>query len=127
MRALRGIGQRYLDRLDRVKKVSRSGLLPVLSPNKNVLPAGLESVTPHKFRNGHLSDQQHAALAKMKQYTDFNDLATKSTLGRDAVERRVRPVIDSMMGRRQPPTRQDQDRERVQRQKIKQQHVAKIS
>ena len=105
----------------------RVRLLPVFAPNENSYPTGLESVTPHKFRNGHLSDQQHAALAKMKQYTDFNDLATKSTLGRDAVERRVRPVIDSMMGRRQPPTRQDQDRERVQRQKIKQQHVAKIS
>jgi hypothetical protein len=25
--------------------------------------------------------QRHDALAKMKQYTDFNDLATKSLLG----------------------------------------------
>ena len=43
-------------------------LLPIFAPNENSYPAGLEAVTPQKFRKGHLSDKQHEALAKMKQY-----------------------------------------------------------
>jgi putative DNA primase/helicase len=71
-------------------------LLPIFAPNENSYPTGLESVTPQKFRKGQLSDQQHEALAKMKQYTDFNDLARKSVHGNDAVERQVRAVLDSL-------------------------------
>jgi putative DNA primase/helicase len=71
-------------------------LLPIFAPNENSYPAGLEAVTPQKFRQGHLSDKQHEALAKMKQYTDFNDLATKSVLDTEGVERQVRSVLDSL-------------------------------
>jgi putative DNA primase/helicase len=39
-------------------------LLPIFAPNENTYPAGLEAVTPQKFRKGHLSDQQNEALAK---------------------------------------------------------------
>ena len=87
-------------------------MLPIFAPNENTYPAGLAAVTPHKFRKGHLSDQQHEALAKMKQYTDFNDLATKSVLGREGVERQVRPIVESLIER--PQTRNLQDKERVQ-------------
>jgi hypothetical protein len=76
-------------------------LLPIFAPNENSHPAGLEEVTPQKFRKGQLSDRQHQALAKMKQYTDFNDLATKSVLGSAAVERQMRPIIQSLIERRQ--------------------------
>jgi Toprim domain len=62
-------------------------LLPIFAPNENSYLSSLEAVTPQKFRTEQLSDKQHAALAKMKQYTDFNDLATKSVLGSEAVER----------------------------------------
>jgi putative DNA primase/helicase len=71
-------------------------LLPIFAPNENSYPTGLETVTPQKYREGQLSGQQHEALAKMKQYTDFNDLATKSVHGNDAVERQVRSVLDSL-------------------------------
>jgi putative DNA primase/helicase len=56
-------------------------LLPIFAPNENSYPTALEVVTPQKFRKGQLSDKQHQALERMKQYTDFNDLATKSLLG----------------------------------------------
>jgi putative DNA primase/helicase len=82
-------------------------LLPIFAPNENSYPAGLESVTPRKFRNGRLSDKQNQALAKMKQYTDFNDLATKSVLGNAAVKRPVRPIVESLTGRRQALARQE--------------------
>jgi len=71
-------------------------LLPIFAPNENSYPASLEAVTPQKFRKGQLSDKQHQALAKMKRYTDFNDLATKSVLGSEGVERQVRSVLDSL-------------------------------
>jgi putative DNA primase/helicase len=71
-------------------------ILPIFAPNENSYPAGLEPVTPQMFRKGQLSDQQHTALAKMKQYTDFNDVATKSVLGSEGVERQVRSVLDSL-------------------------------
>jgi phage/plasmid primase-like uncharacterized protein len=102
-------------------------LLPIFGPNENSYAAGLEAITPHKFRKGQLSDQQHEALAKMKQYTDFNDLATKSVLGSEAVDRQVQPVIESMIERREALGRQAQQRHRVQRQEDKLQNIAKIT
>jgi putative DNA primase/helicase len=82
-------------------------LLPIFAPNENSYPAGLETVTPQKFRQGQLCHTQHDALAKMKQYTDFNDLATKSVLGSEAVKRQVQPIVESLTERRQAFNLQD--------------------
>jgi phage/plasmid primase-like uncharacterized protein len=78
------------------KSVGGKVLLPILAANENSYPADLEAVTPLKFRKGHLSAKQHQALAKIKLYTNFNDLATKSVLGSQGVERQVRSVLDSL-------------------------------
>jgi hypothetical protein len=51
-----------------------------------------------------LSDEQKAAIIKMKSFTDFNDLATKSILGVDGVERQVTPIVNSLILRNQAPT-----------------------
>jgi hypothetical protein len=48
----------------------------------------------------------------MKQYTDFNDLATNSVLGSEGVERQVRPIVESLVER--PQARRSQYKERVQ-------------
>jgi hypothetical protein len=85
-------------------------LLPIFAPNENSYPTGLEAVTPQKFRKGRLSDKQHEALTKMKQYTDFNDLATKSVLGSEAVERQVQPIVESLIEHRRARTLQDKKR-----------------
>jgi putative DNA primase/helicase len=102
-------------------------LLPIFAPNENSYPTGLEAVTPQKFRKGELSDKQHEALAKMKQYTDFNDLATKSVLGREAVKSQARTAIESLLERGQALGRQAQQRQRVQRQENKLRTIAKIT
>ena len=91
------------------RAVGEKVLLPIFAPNENSYPAGLEALTPHRFRKGQLSDKQHQALAKMKQYTDFNDLATKSMLGRQAVQHQVRPVVESLIERRQALNLQDKE------------------
>lgn len=87
-------------------------LLPIFAPNENSYPASLQAVTPRNFRKGQLFDQQNEALAKMKQYTDFNDLATKSVLGSEGVKRQVRPIAESLIKRRL--THNLQDKQRVQ-------------
>ena len=37
--------------------------------------------------------------ANPKGFTDFNDLATKSVLGREGIERQVRSVVDDVIER----------------------------
>ncbi len=39
--------------------------------------------------------------AEPKGFTDFNDLATKSVLGREGIERQVRSVVDDVIERYQ--------------------------
>ena len=92
------------------KAVSGKVLLPIFAPNENSYPAGLEPVTPQKFRKGELSDTQHQALAKMKQYTDFNDLATKSVLGGEGVKRQLQPIVESLIEHRQARNPHDKER-----------------
>jgi putative DNA primase/helicase len=85
-------------------------LLPIFAPNENSYPANLEPVTPQKVRKRQLSDKQYQALAKMKQYTDFNDLATKSVLGSEGVERQVRSIVESLTERRAAFNLQNKER-----------------
>jgi len=44
-----------------------------------------------------LTDEQQQALAKLKRYTDFNDLATNSVLGREGVERQVTTIVSNII------------------------------
>jgi phage/plasmid primase-like uncharacterized protein len=84
--------------------VRGTALLPIFVPGENGYPAGLDPVTPKLFREHQrtgaaLSEEQLAALERMKQFTDFNDLANRSVLGRDGIERQVRAAGDSVTGR----------------------------
>jgi antirestriction protein ArdC/phage/plasmid primase-like uncharacterized protein len=87
--------------------VGGTALLPIFAPGENAYPAGLDPVTPKLFREHlrtgtALSAEQLAALERMKQFTDFNDLANRSVLGRDGIERQVKAVDDSAIGRDAP-------------------------
>nr|WP_227012125.1 toprim domain-containing protein [Duganella sp. FT27W] len=77
-------------------------LLPIFAPGENSFPAGVEPVTVSAFRqhrNGlnALSEEQTDALNRMKQFTDFNDLANKSSLGMAGVERQVRSAVNDVV------------------------------
>lgn len=94
-------------------------LLPIFAPGENSYPTDLEPVTPEKFREHQrtgntLDDKQLAALDRMKGKTDFNDLATKSELGKDGINRQVRAVVNSVIEKHQERT-QMQDRVQEQR------------
>ena len=66
-------------------------LLPIFSTNENSYPASLDPVTPVMVRE--MNDEQLAALERMRQFTDFNDLATKSTFGLEGVCRQTNAVL----------------------------------
>ena len=94
-------------------------LLPIFAPGENSYPADLVPVTPEKYREHQrtgntLDDKQLAALDRMKGKTDFNDLATKSELGKDGINRQVRAVVDSVIEKHQEHT---EKQERVQKQR----------
>jgi antirestriction protein ArdC/phage/plasmid primase-like uncharacterized protein len=79
--------------------VGGTALLPIFAPGENAYPAGLDAVTPKLFREHQrtgsvLSEEQLAALDRMKQFTDFNDLANRSALGPDGVERQIRFAVN---------------------------------
>jgi len=77
-------------------------LLPIFAPGEGSYLAGLAPVTPEKYRAHHrtgigLSKTQLAALEQMKRHTDFNDLATRSRLGKDAIDRQARAFVSDVI------------------------------
>lgn len=96
-------------------------LLPIFAPGEAAYPEELAPVTPLSFRNHAdamktledaqkepgrltelqaaelkrvlLSPEQLAALDKMKKHTDFNDLVTRSELGKEGLQRQANPII----------------------------------
>ena len=55
-----------------------------------------------------LSKKQQAELARIKRYTDFNDLANQSRLGREGVERQVRATVNKAVAEVYQKRRQQQ-------------------
>ena len=81
------------------KEVDGVAIFPIFAPDEQSYPDNLEPVTPLTARSGNLTDEQQAAITKMKRYTDFNDLVTNSVLGREGLVRQVttgvKNIIDS--------------------------------
>ncbi len=91
-------------------------LLPIFAPGENAYPAGLNVVTPKLFREHQrtgttLSEEQLAALDRIKQFTDFNDLARGSALGQEGIDRQVRPAVDSAVAVQGENTHQEMVKE----------------
>ncbi|PLY11757.1 MAG: DNA primase [Sedimenticola sp.] len=134
------------------KAVGGQAIFPVFAPGENEYPKELEPVTPQSYRkhalaakaladaekdperfkliegdrgklqSDLLSGAQLEALAKMKQHTDFNDLANNSTLGRDGVERQVRAAVGLAIEK----AKQKQEKKQVQCQELKPRRTARI-
>ena len=107
--------------VEAAKAVNGTVLLPIFALGEQTYPAKLEPVTPTKARSGDLSDAQKEAIAQMKLFTDFNDLATKSALGEGGVERQVTTIVNSIVerNRKQIETKQQQERvEKLEKQPV---------
>jgi putative DNA primase/helicase len=115
------VQQRKEKAMAAAKAVNGTVLLPIFAPSEQTYPADLEPVTPIKARNGDLSDKQRAAIAQMKMFTDFNDLATKSLLGEGGVERQVTTIVNSLVVSNQKQIEIKQQHERDE--KLEQQSV----
>ena len=112
-------------------------ILPVFAPGEADYPAGLAPVTPQSYRadlhaaralekttdpdrkaaleKALLSKAQQAALARIKRYTDFNDLATQSRLGRAGVERQVKITVNKAIEEAHQKRRQQAQRQQCTR------------
>ncbi|EIJ6557023.1 zincin-like metallopeptidase domain-containing protein [Vibrio fluvialis] len=122
------------------KAVGGKAAFPVFAPGEAEYPAGIAPITPQSYREhlraskaletapeerkaelqkALLSKEQLAALDHMKKHTDFNDLATKSSLGREGVERQVRATVGKAV--------QEAERKREQKQAEQQVHKQKRS
>jgi antirestriction protein ArdC/phage/plasmid primase-like uncharacterized protein/tRNA G10 N-methylase Trm11 len=64
--------------------------------------------------------------ADPKGFSDFNDLATKSALGQEGIERQVRPVVNSTIELRQVLKAEGQKQERLQQQEQWSRRAARI-
>jgi antirestriction protein ArdC/phage/plasmid primase-like uncharacterized protein len=81
-------------------------LLPIFAPGEGRYLAGLAPVTPETYRahqrtGAGLSKTQLAALEQMRRHTDFNDLATRSVLGKDAIGRQVQAFVSEAIHQHQ--------------------------
>ena len=111
------------------KAVGGAKLFPIFAPGENSYPAELDPVTPEKFREHQrtgsaLSDAQLAALDQMKGKTDFNDLANKSVLGKEGIQRQVNSFVDSVIEKHQ--ARVGLQQEQLQKQERQPRRAAKV-
>ena len=98
------------------KLVGGKLMMPIFAPGENSYPAGLDPVTPDQYREHQrtgkaLSDEQLGALAQMKQFTDFNDLANKSALGAEGIDRQVRSLVESVIEKYQAALSQSEQQQ----------------
>jgi putative DNA primase/helicase len=93
------------------KAVGGVALFPIFAPGEQAYPADLALVTPALAKAEGLLGAQKEAISQMKSFTDFNDLAIKSELGREGVERQVANVVNKIVSdhRERIETRQQQD------------------
>jgi phage/plasmid primase-like uncharacterized protein len=81
------------------KAVDGTAIFPIFAPAEQSYPDNLAPVTPLTARSGSLTDEQQAAIIKMKRYTDFNDLVTNSVLGREGLDRQVTIKVSNIIER----------------------------
>jgi phage/plasmid primase-like uncharacterized protein len=88
--------------LEAAQATGGTAVFPIFAAGEQSYPADLPAVTPELARKDLLSDEQKAAIGKMKQFTDFNDLATKSALGKEAIGRQLGTLVKAAIEARQP-------------------------
>jgi antirestriction protein ArdC/phage/plasmid primase-like uncharacterized protein len=110
------------------KAVGGVAVFPVFAPEESSWPGDVPIVTPETYKahlaacariekdknlttppDGLLSNEQLAVLARMKRFTDFNDLATQSKLGASTVARQIGVAVEQAIQRTQERQRQIDD------------------
>ena len=92
--------------LEAAKAVDGKAIFPIFAPREQSYPANLEPIDQEKARTNKLTPEQQEAINQMKRFTDFNDLATKSVLGREGLDRQVRAEVSLTIKKHQERTEQ---------------------
>lgn len=134
--------------------VGGKAIFPVFAPGENSYPDSLPPITPQVFRDHEkalrkldaeeagkvqlsekevaelkktlLSDEQLAALGNMKGKTDFNDLATKSSLGKEGVQRQVTAAVTKIVQDEERRVEQKQEQKQEQKLEKRPRRAAKV-
>lgn len=108
------------------KQAGGKAVFPIFTSKETEYPSNLPPVTPAAFRNKELSEQQLTALDRIKSFTDFNDMATKSELGRDGVKRQLAAAVSLAL--KKSPAIDEENLNRIQKQEeiITKKRTAKI-
>ncbi|KAI5911935.1 zincin-like metallopeptidase domain-containing protein [Azoarcus sp. PA01] len=154
-----GVNSGRLKAQEAAKAVDGKAFFPIFAPGENAYPAALAPITPHIYREhlratkaledaqkdpeggklteqqtaelkrAQLSDKQLAALEQMKAHTDFNDLATRSALGREGVERQVKAEVGRVIREAEEKRErtQAQEKKHVQEHEQKPRRTARIA
>lgn len=117
------------------RAVGGQAIFPIFAPTENSYPREVAAITPESYKThlraeqcladaiagkvelaqgeadklkaSMLSDAQVAALLKMKQHTDYNDLAQKSELGIEGVRRQIGAATSQARRDAQRPREQE--------------------
>lgn len=154
-----GVNSGRVKAQEAAKVVNGKAVFPIFAPGENSYPADLPPITPQIYREhlraskaledaqkdpegaklteqqtaelkrAQLSDKQLAALEQMKAHTDFNDLATRSALGREGVERQVKAEVGRVIreAEQKRERTQEQEKKHVQEQEQKPRRAARIA
>lgn len=91
-------------------------LMPIFAPGEQAYPAGLPPFTTEAWRLGQVSAEQVAGIEHMKKFTDFNDLATRSVLGKEGLDRQIRPIVEAAVQKHSARQAEQQQQEKKQEQ-----------
>ncbi|MGE9765321.1 zincin-like metallopeptidase domain-containing protein [Pseudomonas sp. PDM20] len=100
------------------EEVGGVAIFPVFAPGEQEYPADVEPIDREKAKANELTQSQKDALSAMKKLTDFNDLALRSKLGKEGVERQLRSGVAMAI-----KTQQDRSQRLGQEQTLQQQRV----
>lgn len=157
LESTQGINPGKVKALAAAKAVGGKAIFPVFAPGEAAYPKELPPVTPQAYREhlsavkaledvqtepdrvqlteqqaaelkrAQLSAEQLAALNAMKRHSDFNDLANKSVLGIDGLERQVQAAVAKAIEKHQGrDVQQTQQQEHRAQQQERRPRVARI-
>ncbi len=85
-------------------------VFPIFAPDEQSYPKQLESMTPERWSNNDVTDEQRKAINNMKRFTDFNDLKVKSSLGIESVKRQLCAALHQINEQQQATSEHSKDR-----------------
>ncbi|EPG9766572.1 zincin-like metallopeptidase domain-containing protein [Escherichia coli] len=88
------------------KAVDGKAIFPVFAPGEQHYPESLGPLDANLAKLNKLPPEQQEAINQMKKFTDFNDLALRSSLGREGLDRQIKSEVNLMLNKHHAITEQ---------------------